>query len=182
MWEWVFGIVTLSFGVYALSKGRLQLSKKYVLEGDSARIAGGLLVAAPIIGAILTLSKQLELGIFNISCYSIVGVLAFAGFQAWRSKRSPQMKVQMKSEPVVSRNKNPTHSQGTRQQPNSSSDSRKRRMPDSSVKTQAEQKDLSSKDRPKPKLSAITTCPNCGMRVLPKSDGTCPSCQARISA
>jgi hypothetical protein len=26
-------------------------------------------------------------------------------------------------------------------------------------------------------LSAIVTCPNCKMQVLPKVDGTCPSCQ-----
>jgi len=26
----------------------------------------------------------------------------------------------------------------------------------------------------------FTTCPNCKMRVLPKADGTCPSCQAKI--
>lgn len=26
----------------------------------------------------------------------------------------------------------------------------------------------------------VTVCPNCKMRVLPKSDGTCPSCQSRI--
>jgi hypothetical protein len=170
MWEWVFGIVTLAFGVYALIKGRLQLSKNYVLEGNSARIAGGLLVAAPIIGAILTLSKQLELGIFNISCYSIVGVLAFAAFQARKSKRPSQREAQMKSEPVVSRDRNPTHPQVTQ------------RQPDSSVKAQPEKKELPSNDRSEPKLSPITTCPNCGMRVLPKSDGTCPSCQARISA
>ena len=28
----------------------------------------------------------------------------------------------------------------------------------------------------------MTTCPKCKMRVLPKADGTCPSCQAVISA
>jgi hypothetical protein len=28
----------------------------------------------------------------------------------------------------------------------------------------------------------ITTCPNCQMRVLPKADGTCPSCYAVIPA
>jgi hypothetical protein len=27
----------------------------------------------------------------------------------------------------------------------------------------------------------MTTCPKCKMRVLPKADGTCPSCQAVIS-
>lgn len=30
------------------------------------------------------------------------------------------------------------------------------------------------------KLSAIVTCPNCNMRILPRADGTCPSCQAII--
>ena len=29
-------------------------------------------------------------------------------------------------------------------------------------------------------LSAVVTCPNCKMRVFPKADGTCPSCQAII--
>ena len=29
-------------------------------------------------------------------------------------------------------------------------------------------------------LSTVVTCPNCKMRVLPKADGTCPSCQAII--
>ena len=28
----------------------------------------------------------------------------------------------------------------------------------------------------------MITCPKCKMRVLPKADGTCPSCQAVISA
>jgi rubrerythrin len=28
----------------------------------------------------------------------------------------------------------------------------------------------------------IVICPECGMRVLPKTDGTCPSCQAKIPA
>jgi hypothetical protein len=87
MLELGLGILTLAFGVYALSKGHLQLSKKYVLEGNSARIIGGLLVAAPIIGAFLTWSGQVEAGIFNCSCYAIVGVLAFVAFQAWKSKK-----------------------------------------------------------------------------------------------
>ena len=26
----------------------------------------------------------------------------------------------------------------------------------------------------------VTTCPNCKMRVIPKSDGTCPSCQTQL--
>jgi hypothetical protein len=30
-------------------------------------------------------------------------------------------------------------------------------------------------------MNFIKTCPNCKMRVLPKSDGTCPSCQTIIS-
>ena len=29
-------------------------------------------------------------------------------------------------------------------------------------------------------LSPIITCPNCKMRVIPRADGTCPSCQASI--
>jgi hypothetical protein len=33
--------------------------------------------------------------------------------------------------------------------------------------------------RPKSPMP-VTTCPNCGMRVLPKPDGTCPSCQYQI--
>ena len=28
--------------------------------------------------------------------------------------------------------------------------------------------------------SALFVCPNCKMNVLPKSDGTCPSCQAKL--
>ncbi len=37
--------------------------------------------------------------------------------------------------------------------------------------------------RPAPALVKypITTCPGCGMRVLPKADGTCPSCQMKIA-
>ncbi len=83
----IFGVLTLSFGVYALIKGRLQLSKKYVLEGNSAKIAGLLLVIAPVIGGILTLNGQVDSAIFGCSCYSIIGVLAFAVFQAWKSKK-----------------------------------------------------------------------------------------------
>lgn len=83
----IFGVLTLSFGVYALIKGRLQLSKKYVLEGNSAKIAGLLLVIAPVIGGILALNGQVDSAIFGWSCYSIIGVLAFVVFQAWKSKK-----------------------------------------------------------------------------------------------
>ncbi|MBI5932377.1 MAG: zinc ribbon domain-containing protein [Chloroflexi bacterium] len=83
----IFGVLTLSFGVYALIKGRLQLSKKYVLEGNSAKIGGLLLVIAPVIGGILTLSGQVDSAIFGCSCYSIFGVLAFVVFQAWKSTK-----------------------------------------------------------------------------------------------
>ena len=30
------------------------------------------------------------------------------------------------------------------------------------------------------KVVGITVCPNCKMKVLPKSDGTCPNCQSKI--
>lgn len=94
MLELIFGVLTLSFGIYALSKGRLQLSKEYALEGKPARTAGILLVTAPIIGLIFTiifiLSGQEDPGsILGCSCYSIIGVLAFAAFQAWKSKKPP---------------------------------------------------------------------------------------------
>jgi len=98
--DWIFGIFTLSFGVYALIRGRLRLSKKYVLEGNSARIAGILLVSAPIIGVILTLNGQADSALFGCSCYSIIGVLAFAVFQAWKSKKNPITQMNsLKSEP-----------------------------------------------------------------------------------
>jgi rubrerythrin len=48
------------------------------------------------------------------------------------------------------------------------------------VKNKSEQNGLALKDQPGQKLSGLTKCPNCGMRVLPKPDGTCPSCQAKI--
>jgi len=185
MWEFIFGVLTLSFGVYALSTGRLQLSKKYVLEGTSARIAGSLLVAAPVIGAILAWSGQVESAISGLSCYTIIGVLAFAAFQAWKSRKSPQRKAQVKSlesEPAVSRKRNPTGSEASRRQAASSSGGRKPRTSASSFQTQPEQKETPSKDQLQRKLSGITKCPKCGMRVLPKADGTCPSCQARISS
>lgn len=148
----IFGVLTLSFGVYALIKGRLQLSKKYVLEGNSATIAGVLLVVAPIIGAILTLNGQADSAIFGCSCYSIIGVLAFATFQAWKSKKPPltQMKSQ-ESEPEPTR------------------------------KTVTQKKTPKiKKGQPVQKVVGITVCPNCKMKVLPTSDGTCPSCQSKI--
>ena len=111
----IFGVLTLSFGVYALIKGRLQLSKKYALEGNSAKIAGILLVLAPIIGAILTLNGQIESAIFGCSCYSIIGVLAFAVFQAWKSKKPPLTQVKsLESEPEVLSKSNPTDSDVSR--------------------------------------------------------------------
>ena len=128
----IFGVFTLGFGVYALIKGRLQLSKKYVLEGNSATIAGVLLVMAPIIGAILTLSKQADSAIFGCSCYSIIGVLAFAVFQAWKSKKPSLTQVK------------------------------------------------SLESEPEPTGNTATNCPNCKMKVIPKPDGTCPSCQSKI--
>jgi hypothetical protein len=48
---------------------------------------GPQLVIAPVIGGILTLSGQVDSAIFGCSCYSIIGVLAFAVFQAWKSKK-----------------------------------------------------------------------------------------------
>jgi hypothetical protein len=87
--DWIFGIFTLAFGVYALIKGRIQVSKKLVLEGNSAKMAGILLVLAPIIGVILTLSGQVDSALFGCSCYSIIGVLAFAAFQGWKSNKQP---------------------------------------------------------------------------------------------
>ena len=30
------------------------------------------------------------------------------------------------------------------------------------------------------KVVGITVCPNCKMKVMPKFDGTCPSCQSKI--
>lgn len=113
-----------------------------------------------------------------------LGVSAFATFQAQKSKKPPKKKGQvknLKSEPAISRKKNSAHSQATERQPARSSDSHRRRMPASSTKTPPKQK-VPSKDRLKPKRAVMTICPSCGTRVLPKSDGTCPSCQATISA
>jgi hypothetical protein len=179
MWEWAFGILTLSFGFYALVKGRLQVSKKYALKGNSATIVGVLLIAAPIIGAFLTVVKHLEGGISGLSCYTIIGVVIFAAVQAWISSKAPKRKARVKTEPSGSRKKNPTPSQATKKQPVPSSDDGKQSMPDSRIEARPE--GLSSKDKLPPKLSAIVTCPKCRMRVLPQSDGTCPSCQARIA-
>jgi hypothetical protein len=50
-----------------------------------------------------------------------------------------------------------------------------------SLKSKSEQRGFASKDQPVKRFSVITKCPNCGMMVIPKSDGTCPSCQAKIS-
>jgi len=99
----IFGVLTLSFGVYALIKGRLQLSKNYVLEGNSAKIAGLLLVIAPVIGGILTLNGQVDSAIFGCSCYSIIGVLAFVVFQAWKSKKDKKqtLNIGTKGKPEI---------------------------------------------------------------------------------
>ena len=45
-----------------------------------------------------------------------------------------------------------------------------------------EQSDRSVQQQKKTGLRTdlIVTCPECGVRVLPKADGTCPSCQAEI--
>jgi hypothetical protein len=172
----IFGVLTLSFGVYALIKGRLQLSKKYVLEGNSAKFAGFLLVIAPVIGGILTLNGQADSAIFGCSCYSIIGVLAFAAFQMWKSKRSPQVKTQIKSEPAVSGKREPhvvqTH-------PAASSDSDKQTMPDASINARTEQKELPPKDRIEPKPTPI--CPKCGNIGLPK-DKFCRKCGRPIKS
>ncbi len=178
----IFGVLTLFFGIWALIKGQLKLSNKFILEGNQARIAGVVLVISPLIGAIFYFIGQGDLSyIFGSSCYGIIAVLAFAAFQAWKSKRSPQVEAQKEKEPAVSRNKNPTPPQGTQRQLDSSSNSSNRKTPDSKIKTEPEQNDLSAKDLLEPELSAITTCPYCGMEVLPNSDGTCPNCLARLS-
>jgi hypothetical protein len=53
-------------------------------------------------------------------------------------------------------------------------------MPVSISKAQAEQREAFPGKSPAQKLSRMTTCPECKMRVFPKADGTCPSCQAII--
>jgi len=106
--EWIFGIFTLAFGVYTLIKGRLQVSKKLILEGNSAKMAGILLVLAPIIGVILTLSGQADSALFGCSCYSIIGVLALAAFLAWKSKKQALTQVErLNSEPEPTENTGP---------------------------------------------------------------------------
>ena len=45
---------------------------------------------------------------------------------------------------------------------------------------QNEAEERPNKDRIEPRPIGITICPKCKMRVIPKPDGTCPSCQARI--
>ena len=37
-----------------------------------------------------------------------------------------------------------------------------------------------SADQPGKNALSVTTCPNCKQRVLPKADGTCPSCQYKL--
>ena len=169
----IFGVLTLSFGVYALIKGRLQLSKRFVLEGTSAKLAGVLLVLAPVIGGILTLNGQVDSAIFGCSCYSIIGVLAFAAFQMWKSKRSPQVKVQIKSEPAVPEKGEPTQLHVAQTLPAASSESHKQRMPDTSVNARTEKKEMHPKDRIEPKPTPI--CPKCGNIGLPK-DKFCRKC------
>jgi|GEM_PF-2349328 len=175
----IFGVLTLFFGVYALIKGRLQLSKKYVLEGNSAKFAGFLLVIAPIIGGILTLNGQVDSAIFGCSCYSIIGVLAFAAFQMWKSKGSPQVKTQMKSESAVPEKREPIQSHVVQKQPTASSDSHKQRLPDASVNARTEHMELHPKDLIDPQSTSI--CPKCGNIGLPK-DKFCRKCGSPIKS
>ena len=173
----IFGVLTLFFGVYALIKGRLQLSKKYVLEGNSAKFAGLLLVIAPIIGGILTLNGQVDSAIFGCSCYSIIGVLVFAAFQMWKSKGSPQVKTQIKSESAVSEKREPVQPHVVQTQPTASSDNHEQRLPDASVNVRTEQKELPLKDRIEPKPTPV--CPKCGNVGLP-GDKFCRKCGSPI--
>jgi rubrerythrin len=43
-----------------------------------------------------------------------------------------------------------------------------------------EKRDTAPKKQPEKRITPITTCPKCNMKVIPKSDGTCPSCQSKI--
>ncbi len=175
----IFGVLTLVFGVYALIKGRLRLSKKYVLEGNSAKYAGFLLVIAPIIGGILTLNGQIDSALFGCSCYSIIGVLAFAVFQMWNSRGSAQVKTQMKNEPAISEKREPAQSHVTQIQPTTSSESHKQRLPDANVNTQTDQKELHPKDLIDPQSTSI--CPKCGNIGLP-NDKFCRKCGNAIKS
>ena len=71
-------------------------------------------------------------------------------------------------------------SNAAKRKPSLSKPSLKYEAPISISKSQPEQKEAPSKNRLEQKPSAMTTCPNCKMKVFPKPDGTCPSCQARI--
>lgn len=173
----IFGVLTLFFGVYALIKGQLQLSKKYVLEGNSAKFAGGLLVIAPIIGLILTLNGQVDSAIFGCSCYSIIGVLAFAAFQMWKSKSSPQVKTQIINEPEESGKKESAQTHVAKTQPAASSVSYTQRMSDTSFKARTEQKKLPPDERIEP----TPICPKCGNIGLPK-DKFCRKCGSPIKS
>jgi len=53
--------------------------------------------------------------------------------------------------------------------------------PEPAEKTAAPKKTSKIKNGPSvQKVVGITVCPNCEMKVVPKSDGTCPSCQSKI--
>jgi Mg2+/citrate symporter len=68
-----------------------------------------------------------------------------------------------------------------KRKPSSSKAYQKNNMPASISESQPEQKKSPSKNRLEQKLSGITICPKCKMKVFPKSDGTCPGCQSKIS-
>jgi hypothetical protein len=57
-----------------------------------------------------------------------------------------------------------------------------KREPETTV-TSAAQKETPKikKDPSVHKAMGITICPNCKMKVISKSDGTCPNCQSKIS-
>ena len=53
--------------------------------------------------------------------------------------------------------------------------------PEPTKKTAAPQKTSNTKKgQSVRKVTGITICPNCEMKVIPKPDGTCPNCQSKI--
>jgi len=46
----------------------------------------------------------------------------------------------------------------------------------------SKQQDANCASAPSRRASRITQCPKCKMRVIPKHDGNCPSCQTRLSS
>ena len=58
----------------------------------------------------------------------------------------------------------------------------KNENPASGPESRSEQKAAPYQAHPAQRRFGVITCPHCKIKVLPKSDGTCPNCRERIAA